>query len=534
MNKYLFALITLLLAACNAAVINLQNQQLTQEALGTDFGTQTPRSTLRFPTISPTSTPTRAYEIFAERSIEINGYTVDYQPVNCDVTFTGQNLLECGRVSLPENRNNPDGRRVTLPVVIVRSNGYEIANEPVFYLAGGGGSDAISGLDFYVSNTAAILDTHDYIFYSQRGAPGTEPSLSCSGYSNFLRNSYAQDMSSEEFDQAHVTFLHECYANLLEAGNDLSQYNSLINAADLNDLRIILGYEKINIFGSSYGTKLGLTAMREYPEMIHSAVLDSVYPLESDLYVEYPANALRAFDLVFEECAQHEHCSERSPNLEDDFYAVVDRLNEQPITLELQGTDFVLNGDRFLFLMTFYFYGDRDIASVPWAIYTTNRESINEIARRASAAWQVDFLSWGMFFTMQCHEEIPYSSRAAMDAANAAVPSQYAGFFGSSWRFDLCDGWESGLADPIANQAVISDIPALVFAGHYDLETPPEWGLAVSQNLSNSYFFEFPNTGHGVVRSVECALEITTSFFNNPNQAPESQCFADQTRSNYR
>ena len=139
-----------------------------------------------------------------------------------------------------------------------------------------------------------------------------------------------------------------------------------------------------------------------------------------------------------------------------------------------------------------------------------------------------------MFFSMQCHEEIPFSSREEMAAANAAVPDYYHGFFGSSWRFDLCDGWQSGLADPIENQPVESDIPSLVFAGHYDLETPPEWGRAVSESLSNSYFFEFPNSGHGVVRSQSCALDITTSFLENPNQAPNSDCFALQEASSYR
>ena len=67
---------------------------------------------------------------------------------------------------------------------------------------------------------------------------------------------------------------------------DLMAYNTASNAADINDLRLALGYDQVNLWGGSYGTRLALGVMRDYPEGLRSVVLDSVYPPDVDLYME--------------------------------------------------------------------------------------------------------------------------------------------------------------------------------------------------------------------------------------------------------
>ncbi len=534
--RKIFAIVIILvmLSACNSTVINTQATREANEALGTIFPTDAPRATLAFPTRQPTPAPTRGIEEFTPTEIEVDGYSVSFIPSTCELELDISQKVECGDLILPENRGNPAGPSVSLPVVILRSSNYQVVTEPVIFLAGGGGYDVIGPIDHYIEKTSVILRDHDYIFYNQRGAPKTQPSLFCDGYSEFLQEIYGRDVSSTDFDQAHVEFLLGCYQSLLDAGHDLSTYNSATNAADLNDLRRVLGYEQINIYGSSYGTKLGLTAMREYPEMIRSAILDSVYPPESDLYVEYPENAKRAFDIVFEECAADPPCADKYPSLEADFYEAIDQLNAEPVPLDFSYGPYVLNGDRFLFNMTNYFYGSAEIKNIPWAINLTHRQNYGEIISFLRQSWYTDFLSWGMFFSMQCNEEVSFSSREEMAAANARVPEQLTGFFGSPWRFDLCDSWQSGLANTLENQAVTSDVPTLIFAGHYDLETPATWGEALTDKFSNSYFFEFPNTGHGVTRANDCALEIMLDFLADPSQSPDSDCFGDQESISFR
>ncbi len=527
MRKFSFLLallLLLILSACNVGPINLQATRQAQEAQGTIFPTNTPRATLAFPTPQPTPLPTRALEAVGERSIEVDGYSVSFQTSECQVSVSGDLEMECGNLVVPETRGSDDGRMVTLPVVILRTENYLAVSDPLVYLAGGGGSDALAGLDYYFSSSADFLYNRDYIFYNQRGAPGTSPALFCEGYSEFLRDRYAENISSAEFDQRHVEFLLDCQQQLLDEGINLAAYNSAANAADLNDLRRVLGYEQINIFGSSYGTKLALTAMREYPDMIRSAILDSVYPQEVDLYTSYPENALSAFETVFEECAAIPSCASRYPDVAALFYATVDQLNAAPVEMDFSYGTYVLNGDRFVFNLTNYFYGGSETKNLPYVIKQTNEAKYSEIVKHLRVSWQVDFLSWGMFFSMQCNEEIPFSTREQMAAASQSVPEQLRGFFGSTWRFDLCDQWQSGQAEAIENVPVSSELPTLILAGHYDLETPTSWGEAVSQRMPNSFFYEFPNVGHGVLRSESCALDMALDFIANPNQAPDSAC----------
>lgn len=93
----------------------------------------------------------------------------------------------------------------------------------------------------------------------------------------------------------------------------------------------------------------------------------------------------------------------------------------------------------------------------------------------------------------------------------------------------ICEAWDVGVADPIENQPVSSDVPTLIFAGRYDPITPPAWGSLAAETLSHSYFYEFPAIGHGVVRANECALEIGLQFLADPLLEPDSACLAELT-----
>jgi hypothetical protein len=88
----------------------------------------------------------------------------------------------------------------------------------------------------------------------------------------------------------------------------------------------------------------------------------------------------------------------------------------------------------------------------------------------------------------------------------------------------LCEGWTVEPAAPVENQAVVSDVPALVLSGEIDPITPPRWARGAAEHLSNSYFYVFPGHGHGVTRKSECALDMMLQFFDDPTQEPDSSC----------
>jgi pimeloyl-ACP methyl ester carboxylesterase len=85
----------------------------------------------------------------------------------------------------------------------------------------------------------------------------------------------------EEANAIEVEAMLRCRDRLIQEGIDLSAYNSAASAADVNDLRIALGYDQVNLYGVSYGSRLALTVMRDYPGILRSVILDSTYPPEA-------------------------------------------------------------------------------------------------------------------------------------------------------------------------------------------------------------------------------------------------------------
>jgi pimeloyl-ACP methyl ester carboxylesterase len=92
--------------------------------------------------------------------------------------------------------------------------------------------------------------------------------------------------------------------------------------------------------------------------------------------------------------------------------------------------------------------------------------------------------------------------------------------------FSICDKWGAGVADPIENAPVVSDIPTLIFAGEFDPITPPKWGEQAAAYLHHSYFFQFPGIGHGVLGVNGCSLRIAGAFLDHPAVKPRSECLA--------
>lgn len=112
-------------------------------------------------------------------------------------------------------------------------------------------------------------------------------------------------------------------------------YTTASNAADVEDLVWVLGYKEWNLYSSSYGTKLALTVMRDFPAGVRSVILDSTFPPQADLFATLAVNGERALKLVFENCAADPACSQAYPGLEGVFYDLVNQLDVQPVILSI-------------------------------------------------------------------------------------------------------------------------------------------------------------------------------------------------------
>jgi len=486
--------------------------------------TTAPGQTLVFPTDTPalpSPPPTLAYQPV-------------YNPASCAFPVPGGYRVSCGYLVVPENRASPNSALIQLHVAIFHSIAEGPEPDPVVHLAGGPGSSSLDVAGYmFNQGLDAILDRRDFILFDQRGTGYSLPRLDCPERNALTATLLSGTLSDDESFQAIVDAFHQCRDRLSAQGIDLSAYNSAASAADLNDLRLTLGYNQLNLYGVSYGTRLALTMMRDYPEAVRSVVLDSTYPLEVNLYTALAPNAERAFNVLFDDCAADPTCNATYPNFRAVFYSLVDQLNASPVKVSLSvgGTDtpVLLTGDLLVDVLFVGLYNPFVTASMPKMIYQIRAGEYSILRERLSLYFDTSS-ALGMGTSVQCAEEIPFN--AANDAYTAAqsVQPAIAAFFPQSvqYLFSVCQDWTGIVPDPRENQPVTSAIPTLILAGEFDPITPPAWGQMTASYLTSSYYFEFRGNGHWVTRSSRCALSIALAFWGNPVAPPDAVCLGSQ------
>jgi pimeloyl-ACP methyl ester carboxylesterase len=439
-------------------------------------------------------------------------------------------VIECGQLVVLEDRARPEGALVRLPVMIARTQNPDPAPDPVIYLAGGGGHNHLRYVNYLMDGAGdAVLERRDFIQYNQRGAPLTSPELSCPGLIEFLFDLAAQPLSQQEWSDSHIAFLSDCRDNLVAAGVDLTKYNTAINAADADDLRRALGYDQANFYGTSYGTRLGLDLIRDYPDGVRSVILDSVYPPQAGFYAESGANLQDALEYLFAACAVDSGCSTAYPDLGTLFYETVARLDETPEWAESPGGRVLVDGGVFMDAVSLYLYSPDSIPYAPHAIARAANGDFGPLAGPIAGAITSSDISWVMWYAMQCREEIPFESFDTASEIGASLDPGVASHYIDGWarfHFTLCEEWGLPAADPIESLPVTSDVPALVLAGGFDPVTPPAWGGSTAAALDRSFYYEFPNVGHGVMRSTDCGLSIGLQFLDDPLSEPDAACIA--------
>jgi pimeloyl-ACP methyl ester carboxylesterase len=456
-------------------------------------------------------------------------YQPTFEPAPCAFPIPRGYSPECGYLIVPENRTWPDSRLIRLHVAIFRNRAGVPTIDPVIKISGGPGSSGLNTAGYLLGvGMDAVLDQRDFVVFDQRGTGYSKPRLDCPERVSITSAVLGGRLTAEESAQAIVESFRRCRDRLIAEGVDLSVYNSAASAADINDLRIVLGYEKLNLYAISYGTRLALTLIRDYPNTVRSVVLDSTYPLDVNLYTTLAPNAERAFNVFFNHCAADPNCSSSYPDLRNVFYRLVDDLNTHPAFVPLYIDNGKINvrldGGLLIDILFGGLYSPAVSETMPQMISEVRAGRYNNILSQRLERYFETATALGMQMAVQCAEEIPFSAPEEAFVAAQGVQPQIAAFFPASVQplFAVCKEWTVTPPDPRENLSVSSDVPTLILAGEGDPITPPEWGRRVAEDLSHAYFYEFPGSGHWVARSSSCAMQMALTFWENPTADPGS------------
>lgn len=408
----------------------------------------------------------------------------------------------CGVLIVPEDRSNPEGRKIELNIAVIPAIRREPEPDPLFLLAGGPGQSAIETFPAMIPFLFQINEERDIVLVDQRGT----------GKSNPLRCLDPEDESLT--DEQALAKLKAC-PDTLDA--DLRFYTTEIAMTDLDEVRSALGYETINIYGASYGTRAALTYLRMFPDRVRTLTLDSVVDPGFILFMDSARDGQSALDKFFARCEADESCSTAFPALRSEFDDLLARFEEShqvEITIPhpLTNTPYDITVTRELIVNMVFntLYSPDLVATLPLSIHAAYADE-NYVPLISQALLVNAGLYDGMFYAVTCTEDAPLISLDDAEELGGRTA------FGADRLVDfaeVCEGWQKGEVSPGFREPVISSVPALILSGEADPITPPYHAEFVADSLTNELHLIFSDMGHGNLAS-RCSAGIFESFIES-------------------
>ena len=451
-----------------------------------------------------------------------------YEDAACRFALAGDQVegqtVSCGDLLVPENRDVPEGPELRIHFARFHS---EVDGAPTVLLTGGPGSASTTLVEAVDAQMAQTLTaTGDFIFFDQRGVGASMPTLDCPEVLSFFQP--LDDPSA--YGAAYAAAVSPCAQRLTEEGHDLTAYNTQANADDVEDLRLALELDQVNLVGVSYGARLALEIMRRHPDGLRAVVLDAVPAPQFVWPYEAGANFEDALFRLFDACAADTGCSNAYGDLEVKVVEAIAAMNASPLVLP--NLQVPLPGNDFSVLLINFLYQRLTYANIPAIVDAAHRGD--------AAAFEGLYLqmlaafpdpgeppAFGMQFSMLCHGAVRYADeQELMDAYTDVTPELGAAIKAtfSDTLYELCADWPVGPADASLLTPVSSAVPTLVLNGEYDPVTPMRYGHEAADTLSQSFVVDFPDSGHGISIGSPCGLDVRQAFLQDPTVQPDTSC----------
>jgi pimeloyl-ACP methyl ester carboxylesterase len=425
----------------------------------------------------------------------------------CRLEGTGRQAL-CGTHEVWEDRAAKKGRKVPLKVVVVPALAGSPEPDPLVLLAGGPGQGAAKLAGHMVPVLERIQRNRDLVFVDQRGTGDSRP-LACDPVPPDapLAKQFDSHFYEEEF--------RKCLAGY---DADVRLYTTPIAMDDLDEVREALGYQKLNLYGVSYGTRAALVYMRQHPEHVRTVILEGVAPMSLLLPLYVARDSQRALELLFTHCEQDAECKKRYPDLRGRFEALLAQLQQAPVHTKVEHPltgvpeEFTLTRDAFTGVLRGLLYMPEAASLVPLVLDRATQGDWRPLVaiHHGMSSGINGNMSQGMFLSVVCAEDAPHISPEAIERETKGT---WLGSAGVSNLLLPCAFWPKGELPKDYREPVKSDAPVLLLSGELDPVTPPSWGDDAKKTLTHSLHVTLPGVGHGT-SSIGCARALMEDFVN--------------------
>jgi pimeloyl-ACP methyl ester carboxylesterase len=427
---------------------------------------------------------------------------VPAQPViQLEPCRVGSYQAECGKLRVYENRSARKGRSFDLNIAVIRAGSTQPASDAVFLLSGGPGVAATQ--DTGDIGLVTLLGDRDVVLVDQRGTGG----------SNEVYPPQTPDWSGLSPDEVEKAYAEWIKQNLPKLKADPRFYTTSLAMDDLDDVRQALGYEKIDLFGGSYGTTAAQYYLRQHEEHVRSVVLVSGSVGNVPIWERQAANAQKALDELFSRCESEEDCREAFPAVRSEFSELLKRLSAQPVSIDLGNDELTLTADLFAAKVEDMLRDAHRAAGLPRLIHKAYAEDDWQFWGTAS------YGDWGtniMSYSIQCNEA--WAAFSPEETSRLGQGSFLLGWnlFRANKYTLLCKYLPPGWNPEGKNEQPLSQVPVLLFNGELDPVDPPVNTALAKDIWPNSLSLILPGQGHNVSGlSASCILQISRQFIQN-------------------
>jgi pimeloyl-ACP methyl ester carboxylesterase len=411
-------------------------------------------------------------------------------------------VARCATVSVPEDHAQPTGKRIDIFVAVLPALAQRPQADPLFLFAGGPGQ-AASDLGRLANAFSDVRKQRPIVLVDQRGT-GKSKTLACDAVAeaksrDSLVESFAADVASMEKEWSR------CLATM--KGNPAThRTDDYID--DLELVRKGLGYNRINVWGGSYGSRVALRYLKRYPASIRTTVLDGIAPTSLHLPDDAMANSEAQLQDVLKTCTNAAACAKANPNLSATLNTLLTKLRTtpEPVTFPHPATGKALSAtitDRTLISLLWpLLYTPEASRLVPQLIQSAANGNYAPLAATmtASAVGETDIAPLQRFAVM-CAEDM--LDRKAPDMQQFKALSDL--FYG------FCNKLPHGRVQPEFFEATSSAVPTLLLSGTLDPVTPPSQGALATKTLSQSKHIIVDGMGH-IVSALPCTRRIIARF----------------------
>jgi len=425
--------------------------------------------------------------------------------------------IEYGTLIVPENRTKSDSRDISITYARIGKTGGG-KRPPIVFLQGGPGGSSLAMVQFFTNSP--LRRNHDIILFDARGTGRS--SAFCKDAGNQFMEVMAEDLSIDGEYEGTLAICNTCKEELEENKVDVAGYNSVENAADLEALRQELGIDKWILLGGSYGTRLGLTYLREY-KAAEAAILMGLFPAEINIYEGLLKGLDTSLERLFVSCTNDPACNDRYPQLRQTFYSLMEDLRTIPKTIDYQGDDFVINAQDALLLIHQMLYARQTIEQVPAFIISLKNGETGRLTQSiGQTAQRLSFINAATYWSVQANEEVQFNRENSIGGQLDTYPHLAPGpaFFASDQK--ILEQWHPYRADARENQRIVVETPILIVNGEFDPITPMTNAEGMLEYLPNASLVRFPYDGHTVFNP--CFFSLVEDFVSGNYQALDVSC----------